>query len=67
LANLVFIIFGVTNPDITGYGTFRDLLIGVGVLLISVLLYVYRRVVQDHQSVRLREMPPPLPPAGAHG
>jgi amino acid transporter len=67
LANLVFIIFGVTNPDITGYGTFRDLLIGIGVLLISVLLFVYRRVVQDHQSVRLREMPPPLPPAGAHG
>ncbi|MDY0884533.1 APC family permease [Dongia soli] len=67
VANLVFIIFGVTNPDITGYGTFRDLLIGVGVLLISVLLYIYRRVAQDHQSVRLREMPPPLPPAGAHG
>ena len=67
VANLVFIIFGVTNPDITGYGTNRDLLIGVGVLLISVLLYVFRRVVQDHQSIALRDVPPALPPAGVHG
>ena len=63
-ANLIFIIFGVTYPDITGYGTYRDLLIGVGVLLISVLLYFFRRVVQDRQSIVLREETPALPPAG---
>ena len=64
VANLLFVIFGVTNPDITGYGTFGDLLVGVGVLLISVLLYVFRRVVQDRQSISLREEAPPMPPAG---
>ena len=64
VANLLFVIFGVTNPDITGYGTFGDLLVGAGVLLISVLLYVFRRVVQDRQSISLREEAPPIPPAG---
>jgi len=65
VANLVFIIFGITNPDITGYGTYGDLLIGVCVLLISVLLYIFRRIVQDRQSIALREETPALPPAGA--
>jgi amino acid transporter len=64
-ANLLFVIYGVTNPDITGYGTFWDLLVGVGVLLISVLLYIFRRVVQDHQSIALRETVPTMPAAGA--
>jgi len=63
VANLVFIIFGITNPDITGYGSYGDLLIGVGVLLISVLLYVFRRVVQDKQAIVLREETPTMPAA----
>jgi amino acid transporter len=64
LANLLFIVFGVTNPEVTGYGTFGDLLIGVGVLLISVLLYIFRRAVQDKLPIALRETVPTLPPAG---
>jgi hypothetical protein len=56
---------GVTNPDITGYGTFFDLLVGVGVLLISVVLYIFRRVVQDRKSITLREDTPSTPPEGA--
>jgi len=60
-ANLIFVIFGVTNPDITGYGTFGDLLVGVGVLLISIVLYIIRRVVQDKQSIVLREDTPSIP------
>lgn len=61
--NLLFIIYGVSNPNLTGYGTTRDLLIGVGVLLISVLLYVFRRVVQDRQPIHWREETPSVPPA----
>jgi len=41
--------------------THRDVLVGVGVLLISVLLYFFRRVVKDRQSIMLRE--DALPPA----
>jgi amino acid transporter len=63
--NLIFVIFGVTNPDVTGYGTFSDLLVGVGVLLISVLLYLFRRIVQDRQPILLREETPLMPATGA--
>ena len=63
-ANLVFVIYGVMNPDITGYGTFFDLLVGIGVLLISVLLYVFRRIFQDGKPILLREETPSLPAAG---
>jgi amino acid transporter len=62
-ANLLFVIFAVLNPDITGYGTFFDLAVGVGVLMISVVLYIFRRTVQDRQPIRLREEAPLMPPA----
>src|SRR5262249_54141620 len=65
IANLLFVIYGVTNPDITGYGTFRELLIGVGVLLVSVLLYLFRRIIQDKRSIVLREETPAMPAAEA--
>jgi len=65
--NLLFVIYGVTNPDITGYGNLFDLLVGIGVLLISVLLYLYRRIVQDRQSVVFREKVPATPPTGGGG
>jgi len=66
-ANVLFLIFGITNPDLTGYGTFRDLLIGVGVLLISIVLFIFRRVVQDGHAIVLREETPALPPARVGG
>jgi amino acid transporter len=53
--NAFFIIIGASNPSLTGYGGTKETWIGVGVLLISVLLYVYRRAVQDRQPVHLRE------------
>jgi amino acid transporter len=61
--NLLFIIYGVTNPNLTGYGTTKDLLIGFGVLLLSVLLYIYRRAVQDHLPIHWREETPTMPTA----
>src|SRR5262249_22747283 len=50
--NAVLIIFAVTNPSLTGNVTATvtptdTVLIGVGVLVVAVLLYFYRRLVQD--------------------
>jgi amino acid transporter len=59
--NTVLIIFGITNPTLTGYGTWTDMFIGVGVLVASVLLYFYRRIVQDKQKVNFREEVPTEP------
>jgi amino acid transporter len=53
--NAFFIIIGASNPSLTGYGGTKETWIGVGVLLISVVLFVYRRAVQDHAPVHLRE------------
>jgi amino acid transporter len=55
--NVVLIGFGVTNPALTGYGTFTDMWIG------SVVLYFYRRIVQDKQKVTFREEVPDMPSA----
>ena len=53
--NVILIGFGVTNPALTGYGTFADMWIGVAVLVGSVVLYFYRRIVQDKAKVTFRE------------
>jgi amino acid transporter len=59
--NTILIIVGITNPTLTGYGTWTDMFIGVGVLVASVLLYFYRRVVQDKQKVTFRDEVPAEP------
>lgn len=46
-ANLLFIIIGNLNSQITGYGGAKETWIGVGVLAFSIVLYLYRRLVQD--------------------
>jgi len=59
--NVILIGFGVTNPALTGYGTFADMWIGVGVLVGSVVLFFYRRIVQDKARVTFREEVPAEP------
>jgi amino acid transporter len=61
LSNAVFLVVGAGSPTLNGYGTWTDFGIGVGILAGSVLLYFFRRVVQDKQPVRLREETPKLP------
>jgi amino acid transporter len=63
LANLAFIVLGgFVFADKYGYGLSKTL-IGVGVLCISVLLYVYRRRVQDGLPLHWREATPSMPEA----
>jgi amino acid transporter len=59
--NTVLLIFGISNPTLTGYGTWTDMGIGVGVLVGSVILYLFRRIVQDNARVTLREQVPDMP------
>jgi amino acid transporter len=60
-ANALFIAVGATNPSLTGYGGTKEALIGLGVLAFSIVLFLYRRLVQDRQPVHLREETPKLP------
>jgi amino acid transporter len=75
-ANVVFIVVGFVKFGDTGYagktkwlGIHNELWIGVGILIIGVLLFVYRRVVQDKGRIHWRdpEVPDvPAPSAGIH-
>jgi len=59
------LVVGAGAPHLlsTFYGplTWGDFGIGVGVLFASVLLFLFRRVFQDHERVHLREDTPTMP------
>jgi amino acid transporter len=59
VANLAIVAIGSLNAKVTGYGGPREVLIGILVLCTSVVLYVFRRVVQDRQPLRLKDEAPP--------
>jgi amino acid transporter len=61
--NAVLVGVGIANPTLTGYGSWTDMFIGVGVLVGSVLLFFYRRIVQDKERVTFREEVPTEPSA----
>ena len=59
--NGFFIIYGASHPELTGYGGSKETWIGVGVLLFSIVLFAFRRIVQDGEKVHLREETPKMP------
>ena len=62
-ANALFIYVGVTDPGLTYAAETKHVLIGLAVLGISVLLWLFRKIVQDGQTPRLREETPATPEA----
>ena len=60
-SNAVFLVVGAGSPKLNGYGTWGDFFIGIGVLAVSIVLYAFRRLVQDRQPIHLREETPKLP------
>jgi amino acid transporter len=52
---VAILVVGATSFDVTGYGGGRELAIAIGLLLLSILLFAFRRVVQDGGRLRLRE------------
>jgi amino acid transporter len=55
VVDTAMLVVGALSASITGYGTTRELVIGVVVLSISVVLFAYRRIVQDKQPWVWRE------------
>ena len=60
-ANTVFIYVGITDPGLTYAAETKHVLIGLAVLGISILLFFYRRLVQDKTKVTFREETPTVP------
>ena len=61
MLNAAFLVIGALAPKLNGYGNWTDFGIGVGILAASLLLFVYRRVVEDKEGVHMREDVPLLP------
>jgi hypothetical protein len=59
--NAVFLAVGALAPKLNGYGTWTDFGIGVGVLVASLLLFFFRRIVQDGEGVHWSEPTPAVP------
>jgi amino acid transporter len=64
VVNLVLIVIGASSSELTGYGGAKETWIGVGVLAFSIVLFAYRRLVQDGRPIRLREETPAVPVEG---
>ncbi|MGZ4194415.1 MAG: APC family permease, partial [Solirubrobacteraceae bacterium] len=61
--NTIFLVVGALSPKLNGYGTWTDFWIGIGVLIGSLVLFVWRRVVEDKEGVPMREDVPQMPDA----
>lgn len=62
--NALLIVVGAFNPQVTGYGGAKETITGFALLSLSVVLFAFRRIVQDRTSLRLREQSPTMPPNG---
>jgi amino acid transporter len=66
--DLVMLIVAAASLGIIGYGGTKDLLIAVGVMAISIVLYLFRHLVQDRTPLRWRDndvAPPPVQAAAS--
>lgn len=59
--NVFVISIGVTHPELAGYGDHTQTFIGIGILLLSIVLYVFRQRVQDKQKLVWRDLSTPVP------
>jgi amino acid transporter len=59
--NALFLVVGALAPKLNGYGTWTDFWIGIGVLVASLLLFFFRRIVQDGEGVHWSEETPAMP------
>ena len=58
---LVLLVVGAWRTDLTGYGGTTQLVIGIGVLLLSIVLWIYRRMVEDGESLQWSDPSEPDP------
>jgi amino acid transporter len=59
--NLFIDVVGGSSPSLTGYGGKKEVVIGLALMAFSLVLFVYRRLVQDRTGLRLREDAPTMP------
>jgi amino acid transporter len=63
--NVFLCVIGVWYTELLGYGGTKEVLYGVGILALSILFFLFRRIVQDGEKPHWREDTPTMPPVGA--
>jgi hypothetical protein len=58
---IAILVVGAGSPALNGYGNWTDFFIGIGVLAVSLLLFFYRRIVEDKEKVHWKEETPTMP------
>lgn len=61
LATLLLGTVGAWRTDLTGYGTKTQLAIGVGVIVLALVLWIYRQIVEEQGPVQWRDRSVPDP------
>lgn len=61
--NTFMLVVGVSNPGLSHAGGWKEVLLGIVLLSVGVLLFVYRRLAQDRSSLTLRDRTIDAPPA----
>lgn len=61
ILNIFVISIGLSHPELAGYGGHTETIVGLGILLLSVVLYAFRQIVQERQPMRWREETPKTP------
>jgi amino acid transporter len=61
--DITFLVVGSLSFKLTGYGEYKELIIGIAILAISFLLYIYRVTVEDRRKLEWRLLEPEAPAA----
>lgn len=56
--NIALLAVGATSFSITGYGGWGEVFVGLGLLAVGCLLYIYRTMVEDKGAFRLQDKHP---------
>ncbi|MBF6143092.1 APC family permease [Nocardia farcinica] len=63
--NTAILVIGALNPRLSYAGGPKEVLLGCGLILVGVVLFGYRKLVQDRVPLRWREEPDPTAPSQA--
>jgi uncharacterized membrane protein len=62
IITVILTVVGATRYDLSGYGSLTQLVIGIGVLLMAIVLWIYRQVIEDGKPVQWRDTTPVVTP-----
>lgn len=57
VVNVVLLAIGSVSFGLTGYGGWAEFFVGIGLVVLGCVFYAYRKLVQDHEPLKLTDPP----------